>query len=113
LDKNTNSWYQVYPRQISYETRICTGKCTQLLELIKGNNKKGFNQAIEALYPKVMSDFKQKQVSYIKNNWTFYQNNFKLPNALVCGEEAINSYYFASRLSSRPMCFSIANIHKL
>ena len=99
-------------------TRICTGKRnseirTHLLELIKGNNKKGFNHLIETLYPNGMSDFKKKQVFYIKNNWTFYQNNFKLPNALVCSAEAINSHYFASRLSSRPMGFSIANIHKL
>ena len=98
--------------------RICGGKKNTdirnlLTTLINTNKKAKFKEIIKALHPNGISEFKQKQVSYIENNWAYYQHNFKIPGVLSCCAEAINSHYFASRLSSRPKGFSITNIHKL
>jgi len=97
--------------------KLCGGKnntdVRNILEsYMRADMKTEFFQVVTALNPN-MSDSKQKQVNYLKNNWNFYQNNFKIPQALVCCAEGINSHYFASRLSSRPKGFCIANIHKL
>ena len=97
--------------------KVCGGKnntdVRNILEAyMRADMKSEFFQVIAALNPN-MSESKQKQVNYLKNNWNFYQNNFKIPQALVCCAEGINSHYFASRLSSRPKGFCISNIHKL
>jgi Uncharacterised protein family (UPF0236) len=97
--------------------RLCGGKNNTearntLTSYLKNNQKQPFFEMIEQLNPN-MSEFKQRQVKYLNNNWTYYLNNFTIPQALVCCAEGINSHYFASRLSSRPMGFAISTIHKL
>lgn len=97
--------------------KLCGGKSNKVMrdkleEYLKADNKKAFFEMVHLINPD-MSEFKLKQLNYLQNNWTFYQNNFKLPKALASCAEGINSHYFASRLSSRPKGFCISNIHKL
>ena len=98
-------------------TRLCGGKRTdtwhQLMEHLVKDEKKLFKQAVNGLYPEGLSNYKQQAFDYLLNNWRFYQHNHKLPGAAICCAEGINSHYFAARLSSRPMGFSIKNIHTL
>jgi len=97
--------------------RLCGGKTNTeernlLHGYLKADKKADFFLIANSLYPE-MSKQKQAASDYLKNNWASFQNNFKLPQALVCCAEGINSHYFASRLSSRPRGFSIKAIHNL
>lgn len=86
----------------------------KLQNLLSQNKKKEFFALLDEVFDdKEISDFKQKQINYIKNQWNNYQRNFKLPNTAGCAAEGINSHYFSSRLSSRPRGFALKTVHNL
>jgi len=99
--------------------RIAGGKKNRALrkvlqKLLEENKKEAFFEAYYAHYDvEHLSDFKKRNLEYIKNQWNNYQRNFSLPKAHYCCAEGINSHVFAARLSSRPKGFSKKNAHHL
>lgn len=98
--------------------RVCGGKTNkpirELLErYLELNNYEMFEKVVKVIYSDNLSDFKKKNLQYIKNFWESYQNNFKIPQALWCCAEGINSHYFSEYFSSRPKGFHKSNIHKI
>lgn len=98
--------------------RICGGKTNKpirdiLENYLEGDKRELFNETVKSLNKDNFSDFKKKNLKYINNFWNSYQNNFKIPQALYCCAEGINSHYFSEYFSSRPKGFSKSNIHKI
>lgn len=86
----------------------------KLRKLLEENKKKEFFQLVDNTFEGTeLSQFKQNQIAYIRNQWNNYQRNFTIPKAQYCCAEGINSHYFSNRLSSRPKGFSKSNVHNL
>lgn len=98
--------------------RICGGKNNKpirdiLERYMELNNYDMFEKVVKIVYGDNMSNFKKKNLQYIKNFWESYQKNFKIPQALWCCAEGINSHYFSEYFSSRPKGFNKTHIHKI
>lgn len=98
--------------------RVCGGKnntaVRDVLErYLELDNYEMFEKVVKMIYGKQLSEYKRKNLQYIKNFWEAYQRNFKIPQALWCCAEGINSHYFSEYFSSRPKGFSKGNIHKI
>lgn len=98
--------------------RVCGGKTNKpirdvLEKYLEYDNREMFKKVVTIINSENLSDFKQKNLNYILNFWDSYQNNFKIPQALWCCAEGINSHYFSDYFSSRPKGFNKSNIHKL
>ncbi|MEG0528596.1 MAG: UPF0236 family protein [Longicatena sp.] len=100
-------------------TRLTGGRkhkdVRQLLNYYATTNQKNEFEYLGRLHMGLeqrLGDFYQKQLSYLINNWEFYQHNFTLPNQTGSSAEGMNSHYYASYFSSRPKGFLKTNIHK-
>lgn len=98
--------------------RVCGGKTNKpirdiLEKYLELDNYEMFEKVVKVIYANNLSQFKTKNLRYIKNFWSSYQKNFKIPQALWCCAEGINSHYFSEYFSSRPKGFSKSHIHKI
>lgn len=98
--------------------KVCGGKTNKpvrdiLERYLELDNYEMFEKVVKVIYADNLSNHKKKNLQYIKNFWQAYQRNFKIPQALWCCAEGINSHYFSEYFSSRPKGFNKSNIHKI